>query len=301
MYSNSHIFFCIFLQATTRWAPSYKRSYNHFKWPYKWDLKWVTGNWGGITLLSRAYNSIHNRLGHTLYLYAIFVVDVFTGGFTTMWKPLWVNFGGGNILVFRGWGADKPGICQAVRGGKSIRKAQFWRKKADLVGGFQWFFMFITIWGNDPIWLIFFRWVETTNYSDMLNPEVGALCRCFPFSFRGEPAVRFPGACVLDSLGFVQAHVLRILYYGKSPFFTNIWGIVFWSCFDIFFQPPKESTSKFKRRVLQNRTYIACGFNKYFVHFNPENYLGRWSLFWLTHILFRRVGKQKTTPTYTPI
>ena len=25
-------------------------------------------------------------------------------------------------------------------------------------------FMFIPIWGNDPIWLILFRWVETTNW-----------------------------------------------------------------------------------------------------------------------------------------
>ena len=30
---------------------------------------------------------------------------------------------------------------------------------------FQIFFMFTPIWGNDPIWLTFFRWVETTNYS----------------------------------------------------------------------------------------------------------------------------------------
>ena len=28
---------------------------------------------------------------------------------------------------------------------------------------FQRFFMFIPTWGNDPIWLIFFKWVETTN------------------------------------------------------------------------------------------------------------------------------------------
>ena len=28
---------------------------------------------------------------------------------------------------------------------------------------FQICFMFIPIWGNDPIWLIFFKWVETTN------------------------------------------------------------------------------------------------------------------------------------------
>ena len=28
---------------------------------------------------------------------------------------------------------------------------------------FQMCFIFTPIWGNDPIWLIFFRWVETTN------------------------------------------------------------------------------------------------------------------------------------------
>ena len=28
---------------------------------------------------------------------------------------------------------------------------------------FHIFFMFTSIWGNDPVWLIFFRWVETTN------------------------------------------------------------------------------------------------------------------------------------------
>ena len=32
-----------------------------------------------------------------------------------------------------------------------------------LGGGFKHFFMFNPTWGNDPIWLIFFRWVETTN------------------------------------------------------------------------------------------------------------------------------------------
>ena len=28
---------------------------------------------------------------------------------------------------------------------------------------FQLFFIFTPTWGNDPIWLIFFKWVETTN------------------------------------------------------------------------------------------------------------------------------------------
>ena len=27
----------------------------------------------------------------------------------------------------------------------------------------QIFFIFIPTWGNDPIWLIFLKWVETTN------------------------------------------------------------------------------------------------------------------------------------------
>ena len=30
---------------------------------------------------------------------------------------------------------------------------------------FQTFFIFTPTWGNDPIWLIFFKWVETTNQS----------------------------------------------------------------------------------------------------------------------------------------
>ena len=32
-----------------------------------------------------------------------------------------------------------------------------------LVGGLKYFCIFTPIWGNDPVWLIFFRWVETTN------------------------------------------------------------------------------------------------------------------------------------------
>ena len=31
------------------------------------------------------------------------------------------------------------------------------------IGGVKYFFIFNPIWGNFPFWLIFFRWVETTN------------------------------------------------------------------------------------------------------------------------------------------
>ena len=32
-----------------------------------------------------------------------------------------------------------------------------------LGGGFKYFFIFNPIWGKFPFWLIFFKWVETTN------------------------------------------------------------------------------------------------------------------------------------------
>ena len=34
---------------------------------------------------------------------------------------------------------------------------------------FQTFFLFIPTWGNEPIWLIFLKWVETTNQRCNLN------------------------------------------------------------------------------------------------------------------------------------
>ena len=35
---------------------------------------------------------------------------------------------------------------------------------------FQFFFIFTPTWGNDPIWLIFFKWVETTNWFFLRYP-----------------------------------------------------------------------------------------------------------------------------------
>ena len=38
-----------------------------------------------------------------------------------------------------------------------------WEFQPILGGGFKYLFIFIPIWGRLPFWLIFFRWVETTN------------------------------------------------------------------------------------------------------------------------------------------
>ena len=46
--------------------------------------------------------------------------------------------------------------------------------KNGLGGGFN-FFMFTPIWGRFPIWLIFFRWVETTNQWSISQPAVVVL------------------------------------------------------------------------------------------------------------------------------
>ena len=42
--------------------------------------------------------------------------------------------------------------------GGSYSKTRWW---------FQTFFIFIPTWGNDPIWLIFLKWVETTNQKSL--------------------------------------------------------------------------------------------------------------------------------------
>ena len=51
-----------------------------------------------------------------------------------------------------------------------------------LGGGFKHFFIFTPIWGRFPIWLIFFRWVETTNLKmirvKLRRPAKSSFCWC---------------------------------------------------------------------------------------------------------------------------
>ena len=52
---------------------------------------------------------------------------------------------------------------------------------------FQTFFIFTLTWGNDPIWLIFLRWVEITNQKCMVmlvgNPEFSNKSALFGVGF----------------------------------------------------------------------------------------------------------------------
>ena len=46
----------------------------------------------------------------------------------------------------------------------------FYHFNRKLVGGFKYFLFFTPTSGNDPIWLIFFKWVETTNQEMFMSP-----------------------------------------------------------------------------------------------------------------------------------
>ena len=41
----------------------------------------------------------------------------------------------------------------------------------NLTGGFKYYVFFTSTWGNDPIWLIFFRWVVSIIYRLLSNPR----------------------------------------------------------------------------------------------------------------------------------
>ena len=67
---------------------------------------------------------------------------------------------------YRGWSCHSNNARRPVAGGVHPSKSdKEW---------FQIFFMFIPIWGRFPVWLIFFRWVETTN--QISNQEMWFLC-----------------------------------------------------------------------------------------------------------------------------
>ena len=55
---------------------------------------------------------------------------------------------------------DLDGTILVSRGPLTPLRKSF---RSNLVGSFKYLFIFTPSWGNDPIWLICFNWVETTN------------------------------------------------------------------------------------------------------------------------------------------
>ena len=69
---------------------------------------------------------------------------------------------------------------------------------------FQTFFIFTPTWGNDPFWLIFFRWVETTNQT------------CFIFLWYLQFVLSFTFISVSMMLFMVTAVTTRVLVHALS-------------------------------------------------------------------------------------
>ena len=74
----------------------------------------------------------------------------------------------------------KEGLHVSLKGQwwgfRTFLEQLFWSE--ELGGRFQYSFIFTSTWGNDPIWFIFFGWVETTNYKYELSFE-GFRCLFF--------------------------------------------------------------------------------------------------------------------------
>ena len=108
---------------------------------------------------------------------------------------------------------------------------------------FQTFFLLTPTWGSGPIWLIFFKWVETTNYWFMASQKW-----------------QFSQTCPLDGAWEHECHLQNEISTGIHDEFlvrqTTRWWWFQWCC---FYTPPKKNPLIFRDKI-PNLT-VACGFN----------------------------------------
>ena len=177
-----------------------------------------------------------------------------------LWNQKWVDFGGGNILVFRGWGADKPGICQAVRGWQINPKVEFWKKNLTWLVGFNDF------WFSSPFGeMIQFDWY----FSDGVKPPTIVTCwtqklvLCVdvspfplgvnqPFVFRGR-------------VSWILLDLFKLMFYGFDTMVNHHFSPTFGElCFDMFSNRLKKALlsstgefSKIEPMVSKNILFIS--------------------------------------------
>ena len=89
----------------------------------------------------------------------IFRVELLVSGSVFLWNPTNLS-----DVWYEGLNANSWGHRRLMTGNFDI---QFFQNSISRTPWIYWlvvsFFFFIPTWGNDPIWRIFFRWVETTN------------------------------------------------------------------------------------------------------------------------------------------
>ena len=130
---------------------------------------------------------------------------------------------------------------------------------------FQIFFIFTPIWGNDPIWLIFFRWVETTNQIRLSTLEAWLVLWVMfisRFQVDGTPLhstdgtncelfYRTPGSNVEPQInGLIKLSVSKWGYYHPISFhFSNVNLLSFvdrngLTFYHLWFHPAKKNGRK---------------------------------------------------------
>ena len=103
----------------------------------KLSFRWWESFWGNRQTKSDAPYREHVYLHFPLFMWPCFTFHVGTVNHPVPWSIMGMHCA-----------TESLGNCDI------LWKSRWW---------FQSFFIFIPTWGNDPIWPIFFTWVETTN------------------------------------------------------------------------------------------------------------------------------------------
>ena len=85
---------------------------------------------------------------------------------------------------------------------------------------FQIFFIFTPTWGRFPIWLIFFRWVETTNQTNYFNYHIWRNRISMHFCLRKEGYTYKGCSCIVESdMGVMPRHVshVKVMFFSFAP------------------------------------------------------------------------------------
>ena len=80
---------------------------------------------------------------------------------TSFWLP--INSSGAKLFSRKTCSEQRDSGLVCCLNSPRVSQRIGQKMKDVLGGGFKDFFIFAPIWGRFPIWLIFFRWVETTN------------------------------------------------------------------------------------------------------------------------------------------
>ena len=119
-----------------------------------------------------------------------------------------ISAGVRDVIFPTQWGGSYGGNFAATQSGFAIahQVTRWW---------FPIFFIFTPIWGRFPFWLIFFRWVETTNQVNLLSANgMSGGSGIWPADYKKSP-VQF----LADAYWRHKKMALFLLFF-------------FWSCFD---------------------------------------------------------------------